>query len=103
MHVPLTRDECTFSNDQACASECSLYIVLGHEIAWHSVGCSVPGKRGHANPILDSDVAELERLEEKNRMSLVLSSYWVICIEVLSLAKGNPHYIPFRHGASQSA
>jgi hypothetical protein len=65
MHVPLTRDECTFSNDQACASECSLYIVLGHKLTRHGVTRTVPGKRGHANPILDSDVAELERLEKR--------------------------------------
>jgi hypothetical protein len=37
LDIPLTRDENTFGHDQTCRSECSLDVVLGHEVTGYGV------------------------------------------------------------------
>lgn len=66
LNIPLTRDEDTFGHDQTCSSECSLNVVLGHEASRYGVWRMAPGERGHANSVLNDDVAELKRLEKRN-------------------------------------
>lgn len=66
LDIPLTRDEDTFGYDQTCRCECSLDVVLGREFTGYGVWCIAPGKRRHANSVLNDAVAELKRLEERS-------------------------------------